>query len=100
MYWWLRFFVCATVVVITNTYILTTEQTILQEYVTDKFDTYESISAYQSMKYDVNVETYDDGKKVTFLQRDIPVILDRQTAYIFFITPDYQVTDKNGSKVK
>jgi hypothetical protein len=52
------------------------------------------------MKYDVNVETYDDGKKVTFLQRDIPVILDRQTAYIFFITPDYQVTDKNGSKVK
>lgn len=68
---------------------------VFQTAIVNHFEDYASIQSYESMKYDVMVEQYIDGKRVKIKIRDYPSPFAQPR--IYYVTPDYHVIMIRGN---
>lgn len=75
---------------------ISNDKALVQEMIFERFPSYEEIDSYHGMKYDVQVEDCDDGKRVTIVRRKDGNHSSSAHGTVFYITPDYNVANEAG----
>lgn len=71
---------------------------VFQTAIVNHFEDYASIQSYESLKYDVMVEQYIDGKQVKIKIKDYPSPFAQPR--IYYVNPDYHVMMRGNLQLK